>query len=581
MLAIGLSLASSGVMAQVITDFEDKVFLIGQDKSLGEGYLVHDGLKLSSVLDDNYLHFQRVMASAMFIYQKNRLKLAAINSDGYQRCLTNIGNDQIEFRICEDSWSAQDFQMVERHHKDGSYWIKNGDQCVTKSKPFALKTCTDMKDVQEFTPAMVSTPITYTITNENHGSQHVRLGFKKDSGYDYYDSPNLWLEGFHVPGRTTVTKLVPDYSAYGLKGKAWVYNETYSREEIQMLGNRAGDTVSITMPRLAGTNMVINSSPIKAPSIAASDGTMFRISDNQAAVGIWNSKGIESWDIPEGWIITIYSSSNYEGTPTSLISTTPKELMPRRVGSIAIVQQAGHPIRMRSENDGSWRIGELVVALGETEFPEFYRAKEDMSLEKIGPVYAADEPKVGEIRAAKERYGYNDPVNGFYIRKKLGSAPFDDTSTWEPLRVGTWLSRGAGVQGELYFTYNTYSNLSYMWVLKRSGAAHQCLPLRGDDENWYRLGGVFGKIVSDDHVDGVRLYTDKGYQGNKVKIAENIADLCHMNDRVSSYTIPDGWEVQFFTGENYTGKKYTRSESSTNLGGFDDRIRSIKIINKV
>ncbi len=576
-LAIGLSLASSGVMAEVFTDFEDKVFLLGQDKSLGKGYLVHDGLKLTSVRDDESLHRKDTMASAMFFYQKNRLKLAAVNSDGYQRCLTNIGNDQIEFRICDDKWSAQDFHLEEKHYKDGSYQIKNGNQCVTKSTPFSLKECSDIRDIQEFTPSMVTTPITYTIINENYGAQHVRLGFKWNPYYEYFGNPNLWLEAFTVPGRSTVTKLIPDYTAYGLHGNSWFYNATYSDKELDLLDKRAGDSVSIRMPLLAGSKIRTNTISAEAPTIAAADGTTFRIADNQGAVAIWNSKGISSWTIPKGWILTVYPSSNYEGTPTSLISDTPKEKMPERAGSIAIAQRAGYPIRMRSEDDGSWRNGELVVTVDETDYPVFYRGQEDLGLERIGPVFAADEPKIGEIRALAERYNVKNEASGFYIRKQLGDAPFSDSSTWEPLRIGSWLSRGTGMQGELYFSYHSYSNMAFLWLLKHTGAGHQCLPLSIEDENWLRLGIVFGKFNSDDHIDGVRLYSDKGYVGYKVKVTQDIADLCDMSDSISSYTIPAGWEVQFFTGKNFTGKKYTRTGSSSNLGGFDNLINSIKI----
>ncbi len=577
MLVVSVSFASMGLVAEEYADFENKVFLIGQDKSLGKGYLSHDGLKLSSLNNDDQLQNEEAMVSAMFLYQDNRLKLAAASSDGFQRCLTNVGNNRAEFLVCDDTWSDQDFKLIEKSYKDGAYWIQNGDQCLTKAYPFELQSCSvQVKSTQLFTPSMVSTPVTYTIVNQNSGAQNVRMGFEWKNSKVH---PHLFLKNVHVPGKQSVSVLVPDYTAYGLQGNPWFYNETYSYEMQNLGDHKAGDLVAITMPRRGSISTI--STTVDVPAMVAKDGTTFRVADVQGAVAIWHSRGIESWVIPEGWILNVYPSSNFQGEHTQLTSTSEEYdvPMPTKVGSIAIEQKAGHPIRMRNESDGNWRQGELVASTDHEGFPAFFRSSTEGDLKSIGPVYSGQDSDVGLIRAVAERFDFHAKTTGYYMRKRMGSShiPFTDRAVWEPLNIGSWLNHGKGLKGELYYTFNTVTDVSHIWILKQNGAGHQCLPLNGDDQNWFRLGIVYGKIDSDDSNKGVLLYTDKEYEGNKVKITEDIADLCHMNEKVSSYKIPKGWEVEFYTGKHFTGNKYTRSSDSTTLGGFDNRIQSIKI----
>ncbi len=585
-LAICTFFSSPRVQAEGYTDFENKVFLIGQHKSLGKGYLSHDGLKLTAVNNDEALKDQNIMASSLFMYRNDRIRLAVINSDGYQRCLTNIGNRQLQFRICDETWDAQKFDLVEKLHKSGTYHIKNGDQCLTKlTSPSAtasaeLYDCSSSRSEQDFTPAMVSTPVNYTITNENTGDQHVRLGFKWNG---FSGNPHLWLEAFKVPGKTSVTKLIPDYTAYGIGGNSWIYNKTYSTADYNLGDHKAGDNVSITMPLRGDINKSATSKVV--PIVTASDGIEFRIDDNQGAVAYWISKKIISWDIPEGWILNVHPKSNFEGGFTQLTSASESAgmKMPTSIGSIAIVQRADAPIRMQSEDDGSWRYGEFIVTKDAPGFISFYRKQASGEIKFVGPINNGQDNEIGYIRALHNVSDPSAKENAFYMRKRKSSEeiPFSNRHYWESINIGSWLNHEMGSEGQLYTTYNTTTNLSRIWRLMHDGAGFHCLPDSGVDNNWEHMGDVFGKIntVNNDH-PGVRLFSGKGYQGDKVKIIENIPDLCHMNNVISSYTIPAGWQVQFFTGKNFTGNKYTRSGSSTNLGGFDDKIQSIKIIKR-
>ncbi|MGF1903346.1 hypothetical protein [Aliivibrio sifiae] len=73
------------------------------------------------------------------------------------------------------------------------------------------------------------------------------------------------------------------------------------------------------------------------------------------------------------------------------------------------------------------------------------------------------------------------------------------------------------------------------------------------------------------------IFADTDYSGDRLSIQDSISDLENMNNRLSSYTIPDGWEVIFFEGKNFTGGFYTRNSSSSYASDFNDSIESIRI----
>lgn len=95
----------------------------------------------------------------------------------------------------------------------------------------------------------------------------------------------------------------------------------------------------------------------------------------------------------------------------------------------------------------------------------------------------------------------------------------------------------------------------------------------------YRLNGMISN--ENDMISvgsGVQLFEDSNYKGHAVTIAKDIPDLSRVNfnDRLSSFIIPDGWKVEFYTDANYRGKKYTRTGAGS--APVNDAISSIKVI---
>ncbi|PSW76641.1 hypothetical protein CTN07_22305 [Photobacterium damselae] len=81
----------------------------------------------------------------------------------------------------------------------------------------------------------------------------------------------------------------------------------------------------------------------------------------------------------------------------------------------------------------------------------------------------------------------------------------------------------------------------------------------------------------------VTIFEHDNFQGRAKKIIGDIVDLGDFNNQMSSYKIPKGWQVRFYEGANFQGGFYTRSSDgwdSTFTAGFNDKIKSIKIIKK-
>ncbi|MGL5266771.1 MAG: beta/gamma crystallin-related protein, partial [Plesiomonas shigelloides] len=80
--------------------------------------------------------------------------------------------------------------------------------------------------------------------------------------------------------------------------------------------------------------------------------------------------------------------------------------------------------------------------------------------------------------------------------------------------------------------------------------------------------------------DGVKLFEHGDYQGRSITIDESVSDLSllNFNDVMSSFDLPDGWEVVFYQHGNFTGKKYTRQ--GRGHAPINDQISSVKITKK-
>ncbi|MGL5291496.1 MAG: phosphatidylinositol-specific phospholipase C domain-containing protein [Vibrionaceae bacterium] len=81
----------------------------------------------------------------------------------------------------------------------------------------------------------------------------------------------------------------------------------------------------------------------------------------------------------------------------------------------------------------------------------------------------------------------------------------------------------------------------------------------------------------------LEIFEHSNLQGQSLRVNDDISDLGNMNDKLSSWSIPDGWEVRFYTDVDFKGDYYTRSYRDGNHGEaseFNDKVRSIKILGR-
>lgn len=78
----------------------------------------------------------------------------------------------------------------------------------------------------------------------------------------------------------------------------------------------------------------------------------------------------------------------------------------------------------------------------------------------------------------------------------------------------------------------------------------------------------------------VFMYEHSNMKGKKIVISQSQSNLVYFNDMTSSYHIPEGWVVRFYTKPNFKGDFYTRRISSNFDEHINDKIRSVKILSK-
>lgn len=78
------------------------------------------------------------------------------------------------------------------------------------------------------------------------------------------------------------------------------------------------------------------------------------------------------------------------------------------------------------------------------------------------------------------------------------------------------------------------------------------------------------------------VYAKSWQKGDYIEVFDDIPYLSrhHFSDKIASYTIPDGWIVRFYEGDNYTGKYHTEMGGSHNTLGYSQKTRSIKIMKR-
>ncbi len=153
---------------------------------------------------------------------------------------------------------------------------------------------------------------------------------------------------------------------------------------------------------------------------------------------------------------------------------------------------------------------------------------------------------------------------------KLNSCNFNLSQRWE------W--RGDKLQN--VYVKGDVGSAEYLSHNKSTGQIG--LSIEENTEQSIRTITSYTSVFDPKNVNNksLTIFADADYSGERLSISDSIADLEGMNNKLSSYTIPDGWEVVFFEGKNFTGGYYTRHSSSSYASDFNDLIQSIRIRQK-
>ena len=99
-------------------------------------------------------------------------------------------------------------------------------------------------------------------------------------------------------------------------------------------------------------------------------------------------------------------------------------------------------------------------------------------------------------------------------------------------------------------------------------------------------GGLVNNIILQNVQNNINkekfmIFEHMNYKGNNLTITSDIRALSNynLNDKISSWVIPNGWEVRFYEHENFHGKYYTRIQTG-NADDFNDTVSSIKILRR-
>lgn len=93
----------------------------------------------------------------------------------------------------------------------------------------------------------------------------------------------------------------------------------------------------------------------------------------------------------------------------------------------------------------------------------------------------------------------------------------------------------------------------------------------------------FSTPVQPQKRDSLIIYTDENTEGSSYFITEDKFHLGGFANKMSSFIIPNDWEVRFYEEAYYRGKSYTRSgrdKHYENADGFNDKIKSVSILSK-
>lgn len=182
----------------------------------------------------------------------------------------------------------------------------------------------------------------------------------------------------------------------------------------------------------------------------------------------------------------------------------------------------------------------------------------------VGDVYIYDNPYTGDIELFR--------LKGLYT----SYFPTNKTSNedWSYVSLGNWSPDDKGKKGDIYIYNNPSSQSIELFVLNHDGNYGYFPVDATSNESWTFLGTLNRKVDKDEFV----VYEHRYNEGKSRVITESMPSLGSFDNYISSYKIPEGMSVVFYSEPNYTGKRWTRHAGSKDTIGFNDVVSSIEIV---
>ncbi|WP_421210566.1 beta/gamma crystallin-related protein [Aeromonas enteropelogenes] len=90
------------------------------------------------------------------------------------------------------------------------------------------------------------------------------------------------------------------------------------------------------------------------------------------------------------------------------------------------------------------------------------------------------------------------------------------------------------------------------------------------------------RLDESDDASTLLVFDGARQRGESLRIDRDIPDLARYGfaNRISSFTVPDGWVVRFFEETDFRGGYYTRKGGEQEATDFNNRIKSVRILSR-
>lgn len=132
---------------------------------------------------------------------------------------------------------------------------------------------------------------------------------------------------------------------------------------------------------------------------------------------------------------------------------------------------------------------------------------------------------------------------------------------------------------------SVYADAGRSEWLARQKVSRRCQQKQGNGSLFCEAAKASCITTTLDESDGAStllVFDGARQRGESLSIDRDIPDLARYGfaNRISSFTVPDGWVVRFFEETDFRGGYYTRKGGEQEATDFNYRIKSVRILSR-